>query len=212
MVNKRGKRKVIIMHDSEILLKELGGKLPEGKGCINFDFACLFPYDNQEVLTFEFGLGEEEIGSQKHNHRYPNRNYVTISKKLGRKVSKIGFPLLVDLNDEQLMILWIKVVIKDKVVKLVFPVKITVTKDEPVATLEGHFNFDKSRFTFITYKYVSDGGWEQIVWTNDLEYVDDPRVTIMSNVFIDKDNSTAIYHTPITLASQPLENCLVSLT
>ena len=169
------------MHDSEILLKELGGKLPEGKGCINFDFACLFPYDNQEVLTFEFGLGEEEIGSQKHNHRYPNRNYVTISKKLGRKVSK-------------------------------FPVKITVTKDEPVATLEGHFNFDKSRFTFITYKYVSDGGWEQIVWTNDLEYVDDPRVTIMSNVFIDKDNSTAIYHTPITLASQPLENCLVSLT
>lgn len=46
------------MHDSEILLKELGGKLPEGKGCINFDFACLFPYDNQEVLTFEFGLGE----------------------------------------------------------------------------------------------------------------------------------------------------------
>ena len=39
------------MHDSEILLKELGGKLPEGKGCINFDFACLFPYDNQEVLT-----------------------------------------------------------------------------------------------------------------------------------------------------------------
>ena len=46
----------------------------------------------------------------------------------------------------------------------------------------------------------------------DLEYVDDPRFTIMSNVFIDKDNSTAIYHTPITLASQPLENCLVSLT
>lgn len=87
-----------------------------------------------------------------------------------------------------------------------------VSYDEPVATLEGHFNFDKSRFTFITYKYVSDGGWEQIVWTNDLEYVDDPRVTIMSNVFIDKDNSTAIYHTPITLASQPLENCLVSLT
>lgn len=79
------------------------------------------------------------------------------------------------------MILWIKVGIKDKVVKLVFPVKITVTKDEPVATLEGHFNFDKSRFTFITYKYVSDGGWEQIVWTNDLEYVDDPRFTIMSN-------------------------------
>ena len=104
------------------------------------------------------------------------------------------------MNDEQLIILWIKVGIKDKVVKLVFPVKITVTKDEPVATLEGHFNFDKSRFTFITYKYVSDGGWEQIVWTNDLEYVDDPRVTIMSNVFIDKDNSTAIYHTPITLA------------
>lgn len=199
------------MHDSDILLKELGGKLPEGKGCINFDFACLFPYDNQDVLTFEFGLGEE-IGSQKHNHRYPNRNYVTISKKLGRKVSKIGFPFLVDLNDEQLMILWIKIGIEGKAVKLIFPVKITLTKDEPVATLEGHFNFDKSRFTFTTYKPASDGRWQQIIWTNDTEYVDDPRVTIMDKASTDKDNCIIVYHTPITLASQPLENCLICLT
>lgn len=199
------------MHDSDILLKELGGKLPEGKGCINFDFACLFPYDNQDVLTFEFGLGEE-IGSQKHNHRYPNRNYVTISKKLGRKVSKIGFPFLVDLNDEQLMNLWIKIGIEGKAVKLIFPVKITLTKDEPVATLEGHFNFDKSRFTFTTYKPASDGRWQQIIWTNDTEYVDDPRVTIMDKASTDKDNCIIVYHTPITLASQPLENCLICLT
>lgn len=199
------------MHDSDILLKELGGKLPEGKGCINFDFACLFPYDNQDVLTFEFGLGEE-IGSQKHNHRYPNRNYVTISKKLGRKVSKIGFPFLVDLNDEQLMILWIKIGIEGKAVKLIFPVKIMLTKDEPVATLEGHFNFDKSRFTFTTYKPASDGRWQQIIWTNDTEYVDDPRVTIMDKASTDKDNCIIVYHTPITLASQPLENCLICLT
>lgn len=199
------------MHDSDILLKELGGKLPEGKGCINFDFACLFPYDNQDVLTFEFGLGEE-IGSQKHNHRYPNRNYVTISKKLRRKVSKIGFPFLVDLNDEQLMNLWIKIGIEGKAVKLIFPVKITLTKDEPVATLEGHFNFDKSRFTFTTYKPASDGRWQQIIWTNDTEYVDDPRVTIMDKASTDKDNCIIVYHTPITLASQPLENCLICLT
>lgn len=199
------------MHDSDILLKELGGKLPEGKGCINFDFACLFPYDNQDVLTFELGLGEE-IGSQKHNHRYPNRNYVTISKKLGRKVSKIGFPFLVDLNDEQLMILWIKIGIEGKAVKLIFPVKIMLTKDEPVATLEGHFNFNKSRFTFTTYKPASDGRWQQIIWTNDTEYMDDPRVTIMDKASTDKDNCIIVYHTPITLASQPLENCLICLT
>ncbi len=201
------------MHNSGILLKELGGKLPEGKGCINFDFACLFPYDNQEVLTFEFGLGEEEIGSQKHNHRYPNRNYVTISKKLGRKVSKVGFPFLVDLDNEQLMLLWIKVGIKDKAVKLIFPVRVTLTKDEPVATLEGLFNFDKSRFTFTTYKYVSDdNGWQQIIWTNDTEYIDDPRATIMDKASTDKDNYIVVYNTPIILASQPLENYLVCLT
>ena len=92
------------MHGEEVI-NELGEEISKGKGCIVFDFACYFPYADQDFLIFKFKLGEEELEPYKYNHRYPNKDYVTISKKMGRRVSRIGYPVFVDLNEEYFFIL-----------------------------------------------------------------------------------------------------------
>ena len=96
------------MHGEEVI-NELGEEISKGKGCIVFDFACYFPYADQDFLIFKFKLGEEELEPYKYNHRYPNKDYVTISKKMGRRVSRIGYPVFVDLNEEYFFILEIEV-------------------------------------------------------------------------------------------------------
>lgn len=79
------------MHGEEVI-NELGEEISKGKGCIVFDF----PYADQDFLIFKFKLGEEELEPYKYNHRYPNKDYVTISKKMGRRVSRIGYPVFVN--------------------------------------------------------------------------------------------------------------------
>ena len=126
------------MHGEEVI-NELGEEISKGKGCIVFDFACYFPYADQDFLIFKFKLGEEELEPYKYNHRYPNKDYVTISKKMGRRVSRIGYPVFVDLNEEYFFILEIEVGIKDyKTVKLDFPVIVKLTEEKPVCNLGFH--------------------------------------------------------------------------
>lgn len=124
------------MHGEEVI-NELGEEISKGKGCIVFDFACYFPYADQDFLIFKFKLGEEELEPYKYNHRYPNKDYVTISKKMGRRVSRIGYPVFVDLNEEYFFILEIEVGIKDyKTVKLDFPVIVKLTEENLYAILD----------------------------------------------------------------------------
>lgn len=67
---------------------------------------------------------------------------------MGRRVSRIGYPVFVDLNEEYFFILEIEVGIKDyKTVKLDFPVIVKLTEEKPVCNLgfvsismQQHFN------------------------------------------------------------------------
>lgn len=48
------------------------------------DVGVFFPYANQDILKFDMGLNELPLDAgrfddMKFNHRYPNRNYVTLS-------------------------------------------------------------------------------------------------------------------------------------
>lgn len=45
------------MHGEEVI-NELGEEISKGKGCIVFDFACYFPYADQDFLIFKFKLGK----------------------------------------------------------------------------------------------------------------------------------------------------------
>ena len=158
----------------EEIVNELGKEITNGKGCIVLDFSCYFPYANQDCLEFKFKLGEDELEPYKYNHRYPNRDYVTISKKMGRRVSRIGYPVFVDLNDEYFFILEIEVGIKDyKTVQLGFPVIIKLTEEKPVCNLGFRFNFDAATFQFESYyEHENDGmiGHRHTIWTNKEEH------------------------------------------
>ena len=108
----------------------------------------------------------KEFDDYKLNHRYPNNDYQTISKKYGRKVSKLGYPYIMKLNDQTQMLLCLKVGIKGQCINSIFPVLTKMTKDKPVCGLTLHYNFDMNEIRFISYEETEDGGWWQHNWYN----------------------------------------------
>lgn len=195
------------MYEREIIAAEIGKEIADGKGCIIFDLGCFFPYTNQDVLTFDFKLGEEQLAPYKHNHRYPNNGYVTISKKTGRRVSKLGYPEFVELDQEQIILLGIQVGIKEKTIDLVFPVNVTLTKEKPVCALTFHFDFGKTEFDFSSAYKQEDGTWRDTRWTNREDA--DEHDIIMSTPTVCEGSYTAMYSEVITPYPQALDDLMI---
>ena len=144
--------------------------LADDECCIVFDFGCYFPYSNTDILTFGFSLGAEEIHDYKINHRYPNKYYQTISKRCGRKISKLGYPYVMKLSDQTTtpitMLLCLKVgIIDEQYITAVFPLQTSLTKEKPICGLSLRYYFDKSRFCFTSYE-KAENGWHQHNWRN----------------------------------------------
>lgn len=184
---------------NELIKTEI--QLADDECCIVFDFGCYFPYSNIEVLTFNFSLGMENFEDYKINHRYPNRNYQTISKKYGRKVSKLGYPYIMKLNEQSTMILCLNVGIKEKYITLLFPLLTNMTREKPICGLSFHYIFDKDRFHFQSLEKHKDGGWLMHNWYN--YEVEDGR-KLDNDIFLNPpkllsdDSHTLIYEDIIT--------------
>lgn len=80
-------------------LERLGITPESGIGFFFLDFGAYFPYRNQEVLLLDASLstGPKETGKVLNirencvlNNRYPNKHYVTMTEKFGRKLCKCG--------------------------------------------------------------------------------------------------------------------------
>lgn len=132
----------------------------------------------------------------KYNHRYPNKDYVTISKKMGRRVSRIGYPVFVDLNEEYFFILEIEVGIKDyKTVKLDFPVIVKLTEEKPVCNLGFRFNFDAATFQFESYyEHENDGiiGHRHTIWTNKEDHNIENAIVITPLIQVNPKNGVYV--------------------
>lgn len=180
--------------DTKLIENEV--KIAEDEGCIIFDFGCYFPYENFEILTFGFSLGMEEFEDYKINHRYPNKSYQTISKKYGRKISKIGYPYILKLNEQVPFLLCLKIGIKERCITLIFPIQTSLSKDKPFCGLSLHFNFDKSEFDFTTYEKIKKGVWTRHVWSNyESENIGSSNVIILSCPHrVDENSDTLIYN------------------
>lgn len=194
------------------IINELSAEIKDGKGCIVFDLGCYFPYSNwKNVLSFKFKLGEEELEPYVLNHRYPNHGYATISKKSGRKLSKIGYPYFLELNMIHHILLTIEIGIQDQTMRLIFPVEVTLSQDKPVCGLTFHFNFknsDNPEFTFYSYKKAEDTGWYQYTWSNKEEKEPNERDIIMEQPTF-ADEYTLIYKDVITPFSQKLNELMM---
>lgn len=138
--------------------------IKETDGIINLNICVLFPYTNVEVLTFGFGLVNdsvlEDVNDDREkwiykdfimNHRYPNKEFLTVSQKVGKKVSGIGYSIVGDiktLNTNRMLIM--KIGIGDKYMWLCFPLDFELTKVNPYISLEcciHHFeNLDEKKF------------------------------------------------------------------
>lgn len=141
-------------------------QIAEDECCIIFDFGCYFPYKNTEDLTFDFSLGEKQFHDKKLNHRYPNTEYQTISRKYGRKVSKLGYPYIMKLDEQDLMLLKIKVGLCENTNTLIFPIQTYMTKDCPACVLSLYYIFDEMKVRFMSHEASKDGGWLQYNWYN----------------------------------------------
>lgn len=85
----------------EEIISELKDKIADGKtGCIVFDFGIAPFWDNIDI---KLSLGSVELPDQKINHRYRNKSYYTITRKYGRKLSKIGYPYFFPLQSTKLL-------------------------------------------------------------------------------------------------------------
>lgn len=130
------------MLNSELLeeLERTEGSEALNKYILILDFSVNFPYANWEDLVFDFGLGTEEYPDKKINHRYPNRDYHTISKTYGKKCSKVGYPIVFERDElskkkESLSILKVKIGMKDSVSTLLFPLSVDFSKGQ-IATVQ----------------------------------------------------------------------------
>jgi len=171
--------------DREIVKNEI--QLLDNECCIVFDFGCYFPYSNFGVLTFAFSLGIKEFDDYKINHRYPNKKYQTISKKYGRKVSKIGYPYIMKLYEQSPMLLCLKVGINKQYITMIFPLQTNLTKEKPICELSLRYNFDKSEFDFMSRRNI---------WTNHeikIERNGCNNVLLSTPQMVGDDSCTLIY-------------------
>lgn len=202
------------MHDTEIIMSEISDEIKNGKGCVIFDFGCFFPYKNN--LIFDFSLGLEKFSDKKLNHRYPNKAYHTISKKYGKKVSKIGYPYFFDFDETApnfntwLLSLTVGMDSVENAVQLIFPLILNVTKEKPVCALSLRYNFIEQTFTFQTHKPSDDGiGWTSCYWTNDDKFKYDDNVVRFDIPEKIENSGTLIYSNAIVPVACKVNKLLI---
>lgn len=187
-------------------------QLADDECCIVFDFGCYFPYANQEILSFGFSLGTERFEDYKLNHRYPNTGYRTISKKYGRKISKLGYPYIMKLDKQGIMFLCIEVGLKGECLKLIFPIETRMTKESPACGLSLHYFFDRDEFCFTSYENVErgHGRWHQHNWSNyELQGIKGKNNILLDTPCRPDDTLTLRYDTIITPYPSALEDLLI---
>lgn len=134
--------------------------------CVVFDFGIINPLEN---LDFSFSLGMEEITDIKLNRRYPNKIYRTISRKYGRKLSKVGYPYMMKLEEtiDEVWLLAIRVGEKgtDNYLEMIFPLEVHLSKEKPILNIQ--FLIDEKFGLWISSsRYLNDNKIERVELTN----------------------------------------------
>lgn len=193
-------------------IEEVQTELYDNMGCIVLDLSCYFPYVEQDKLTIDFSLGMEKCDNIKLNHRYPNKGYVTVSKKNGRKLSKMGYPYFCELDKQILMLLQINIGFKDEEDRItyIFPIEVKLTKEKPVCYLSFRHNFKTSFMKLFTTYHCEDGGMITITWTNDDK---EDNYKGMKTIFLQPpnmiDDGIFVYQDVITPIAQKVDELII---
>lgn len=201
------------MH-GQIIEDELEHEVVDNKkGCIIIDAGILYPYkdDSENPLMFSLDIDDNPLKNVKLNHRYPNRGYYTITRKYGRRLSKIGYPYFVDLSDEpRRLLLTIHVGIGENVTHICIPIVVCLTENLPCCVLNLRFLFEKGEFSFKSYNW--DGtGWTDYQWkATKNSYAEDSEFEkIIGTSIVDVKKHILFFDTEIKPFAQKMENLLV---
>lgn len=132
-------------------LKRLNFEKKEGEGIFVLDFSAFFPYSNQEDLILYASLSTEYCASGvtydltdicKFNNNCPNKGWITMSRKFGRKLCKIGCPIPVPYDDpDHYKYLNLGYGFdKNDMVLMSIPIKINISEEKPWAYVHVEFN------------------------------------------------------------------------
>lgn len=188
-------------------------ELAEDEGCIVFDFGCYFPYPgDQDRLNFSFSLGMTEFKDYKVNRRYPNKGYKTITRKYGRRLSKIGYPYVMKLTDykedeEQIFLLCIQIGVDgEEPWQLIFPVQTELTKEKPVCKLDFRFRFDKGEFYFESSARINEQHFSRMWLNYEPEYLQERNMEIYYFTHPEVEKPMLIYGEVIEPLAAAVEN------
>lgn len=190
----------------------------EEKGCIVVDAGVFFPYSNQDFVIFNVTLTDdiyekEELEElfpldKKYNHRYPNKEYLTISKKYKRRVSKIGYPFVdnIDiLNNYKYLVMTVGFG-KDYSFFYI-PIELHLTPDNPCTVLKLLVNMEDPScpdFEIYTVNEISDTVYKVLIYSSCcLDNTDNVHLHIDYHKS-DATKNRFVYAVPVILKSYPL--------
>lgn len=204
----------------------------EQYGVVNLDVAVLFPFENQEMVKCNIGvISEDALKEEKANnceidtksllftdtclnHRYANFGYLTLSKKQGRKVCKIGYPVISSiksLNNIRQIVLQVGTV-NGNALTLRIPVSIKLTNEKSVCGLNivvhgldipSLFGIELTSEESVMDEVGVYGGVAHHYYIGDSFYKDEIENSIKLKPCDTKSNSKAIiYDTKVELYSQ----------
>lgn len=200
---------------AKLISEDFAQELAAGKGLIVFDLGCYFPYENQDILAFDFDIGTGESMVYKRNHRYANHAYVTLSRKMGRRVCKYGYPVVIDTDKPNFICLCVNVGIKDRTIQICLPVMANVMPEKPVCGMTLHMMFDDAVFKVYDHIPSNDGGWFQKIYSNvpvdaDTEYRYEQGLYVpMTSKAIRGADYTVVFDTKIELNACTLDEFIL---
>lgn len=161
----------------------LGMAMQEGFGVFVIDYAAYFPYSNQKDLILEASLSTK-LCNNGHilnlrnmcilNNRYPNKDYLCMTCKHGRKLCKIGcivqFPYAA-LNIYKYLNIGYGFA-SQGIVRISIPININLSDEKPCAGFNVHFGLtdpNNPEFTIIVYEKTSEMGWRPYTYDISIE-------------------------------------------
>lgn len=193
--------------------------LHEDEGCVILDLACLWRLSKRFLFTFSitpFNTDSGEVGNTIKTsdfiltHRYPNKGYYTVSKIMGRRVSELGYPYIINLNGPKSFFLNITV---PSNITLKFLVTTKLTLEKPYSVLTFFDEMADKRFSLQSFeKAEHSNGWVRHTWSNyqleDNSSNGDYDHILGTPTFLNKENTVLYYPDEIILPASKLEDLL----
>ncbi len=184
---KRNEVVIMFIPANEDFRDELNRFSPDlNYGLLNVDIGVLFPFRNQDEFLCDFMLADFDILSikntldeLKHNyqpytdfvldHRYRNHDWITLSRKIGRKKSRIGYPLISpidEINKYKTFVLRL-----NNQFYFYFPIYVNLSEKTPFSSFQIRVHgFDDNKtvgIDFIVFEPMSDHGLRQHTYITD---------------------------------------------